>query len=88
MGLFWVLKKNMTEDEVFGHEMRRSVGGKKITWKSKETGSKLSRLDSRVESVFSWLWEDWIEDGLNVRGRDGEMFGMLDLKDRNKIWVS
>ena len=33
-----------------------------------------------------WLWEDWIEDGLNVRGRDGKMFGMLDLKDRNKIW--
>ena len=71
-----------------GHEMRRCVRGKKITWNSNETGSKLSRLDSRVESVFSWLWEDWIEDGLNVRGRDGKMFGMLDLKDRNKIWVS
>ena len=49
--------------------------GKKITWKSKETGSKLSRVDSRAERVFSWLWEYWTEDGLDVGGLVGGCIG-------------
>ena len=34
--------------------------GEKITWKSKETGSKLGRADSRAERVFSWLNMRWL----------------------------